>query len=62
MERKGGYGPRLQVEMLRPKSIEAGGGGHVSSLFSSSLNFLTISYFGLKKKKGSVLGPVHLYL
>ena len=51
MERKGDYGPRLQVEMLRPESIEAGGGGHVSSLFSSPLNFLTISYFGFKKKK-----------
>ena len=36
---------------MRPESIEAGGGGHVSSLFSSPLNFLTISYFGFKKKK-----------
>ena len=49
--KEGGYGPKLQVEMPRPKSIEVGNGGHVSSLFSSPLNFLTISYFGFKIKK-----------
>lgn len=61
--KEGVYGPKLQVEMPRPKSIEVGDGGHVSSLFSSPLNFLTISYFGFKiKKKGSVPGPVHLHV
>lgn len=60
MERKGVTAPRLQVEMLRPKSIEAGGGECLKPLFL--LVELPNHFLFWIKKKGSIPGPVHLYL
>ena len=56
-----GYGARLQVEMLTPKSIRLGSGGRIPRLFFLPIE-ITNHFLFWTKKKVSVPGPVHLHL